>query len=130
MGFSGVQRVIGFLIAGSSLMMLPPVVVSWWYQDGTANLFLISSAILLLTGVVTSLPVRTATRDLRLRDGFVVVVASWLALVLVGAVPFMLLISPQISYIDSVLERPLKTRPFLGHVQALYQKSTGPGSGK
>lgn len=104
MGFSGVQRVIGFLIAGSSLMMLPPVLVSWWYQDGTANLFLISAVILLLTGVVTYLPVRDVRRDLRLRDGFLVVVSSWLVLVLVGALPFVLLISPQISYVDAVFE--------------------------
>jgi len=103
-GFSGVQRVIGFLISGSSLMMLPPVLVSWWYRDGTANLFLISAVILLLTGVVTYLPVRDVRRDLRLRDGFLVVVSSWLVLVLVGALPFVLLISPQISYVDAVFE--------------------------
>jgi len=104
MGFSGVQRVIGFLIAGSSLMMLPPVLVSWWYHDGTANLFLISSAILLLVGVITYLPVRNARHELRLRDGFIVVVSSWLALVLVGALPFLLLVSPQVSYVDAVFE--------------------------
>jgi len=103
-GFSGVQRVIGFLIAGSSLMMLPPVLVSWWYRDGTANLFLISAVILLLTGVVIYLPVREVQRDLRLRDGFLVVVSSWLVLVLVGALPFLLLVSPQISYVDAVFE--------------------------
>ncbi len=104
MGFSGVQRVIGFLIAGSSLMMVPPALVSWWYHDGTANLFLISATILLLTGAVTYLPVRHVQRDLRLRDGFLVVVSSWLALVLVGALPFVLLVSPQISYVDAVFE--------------------------
>jgi len=96
--------VIGFLIAGSSLMMLPPVLVSWWYHDGTAILFLISAAILLLTGMLIYLPVRHARQDLRLRDGFLVVVSSWLALVLVGALPFLLLISPQISYVDAVFE--------------------------
>ena len=104
MDFSGVQRVIGFLIAGSSLMMLPPVLVSWWYHDGTANLFLISAAILLLTGLVIHLPVRRVRRDLRLRDGFLVVVSSWLTLILVGALPFLLLATPQISYIDAVFE--------------------------
>ena len=104
MGFAGVQRIIGFLIAGSSLMMLPPVMVSWLYHDGTANLFLICSAILLLTGVLVYLPVRDAFRELRLRDGFLVVVSSWLVLVLVGALPFVLLVTPQISYVDAVFE--------------------------
>jgi len=104
MGFAGVQRIIGFLIAGSSLMMLPPVLVSWWYDDGIANLFLICSALLLLTGVLVYMPVRNAFRELRLRDGFLVVVSSWLVLVLVGALPFVLLVTPQISYVDAVFE--------------------------
>ncbi len=104
MGFAGVQRIIGFLIAGSSLMMLPPVLVSWWYHDGTANLFLISAALLLLTGSLVYLPVRNAVRELRLRDGFLVVVSSWLVLVLVGALPFVLMVSPGISYVDAVFE--------------------------
>ena len=50
MDFSVVQRAIGFLIAGSSLMMMLPVLVSWWYHDGTGNLFQINAAILLLIG--------------------------------------------------------------------------------
>ena len=102
MGFSGVQRVIGFLIAVSSLMMLPPALVSMWYADGTVTVFLVSAAILLTVGILIHFPVRKATRDLRLRDGFLIVVSSWLALVLVGALPFVL--SQQMSYIDAVFE--------------------------
>ena len=46
-----VQKIIGFLIAGASLMMIPPVLVSWLYQDGTASIFLTSAVILLITGM-------------------------------------------------------------------------------
>jgi trk system potassium uptake protein TrkH len=101
---ASVQRVIGFLIAASSLMMIPPMVVSWWYHDGTWDLFLDSAAILLFVGLLIFLPVRNVKQELRLRDGFIIVVVSWLALVLVGAIPFLLLDQPQISYIDSVFE--------------------------
>jgi trk system potassium uptake protein TrkH len=104
MGFSAIQRVVGFLIAGSSLMMLPPVLVSLWYHDGTANLFLLSAAILFSLGALIYFPVRAARQELRLRDGFLIVVSAWLALVLVGALPFLLLPSPQLSYIDAVFE--------------------------
>ena len=104
MGFSAVQRVVGFLIAGSSLMMLPPVLVSLWYKDGTATLFLLCAAILLATGLLVFFPVRHAKQELRLRDGFLIVVSAWLALVLVGAVPFVFLTSPHLSYVDSVFE--------------------------
>ncbi len=104
MGFSAVQRVIGFLIAGSSLMMLPPVLVSFFYGDGTATLFLGSAALLLTIGLLIYFPVRNAHQELRLRDGFLIVVSSWLALVLVGALPFVLLTSPDLSYVDAVFE--------------------------
>jgi trk system potassium uptake protein TrkH len=104
MGFSAVQRVIGFLIAGSSMMMLPPVLVSLFYKDGTATLFLVSAALLLTVGLIIYFPVRHAHQELRLRDGFLIVVSSWLALVLVGALPFVLLTSPDLSYVDAVFE--------------------------
>jgi trk system potassium uptake protein TrkH len=104
MGFSAVQRVIGFLIAGSSMMMLPPVLVSLFYKDGTATLFLVSAALLLTIGLIIYFPVRHAHQELRLRDGFLIVVSSWLALVLVGALPFVLLTSPDLSYVDAVFE--------------------------
>ena len=104
MGFAAVQRVVGFLIAGSSLMMLPPAGVSLIYHDGTATLFLICAAILLGLGLLVYFPVRSVRQELRLRDGFLIVVCAWLALVLVGAVPFVLLKAPQLSYIDAVFE--------------------------
>ena len=104
MRYASIQRVIGFLIAIASLMMLPPAAVSWWYHDGTAILFLISAAILLAIGLLIFLPVRHINHELRLRDGFLIVVGCWLALALVGALPFLLLQTPQLSYIDALFE--------------------------
>ena len=99
-----VQRILGFLIAGASLMMLPPMAVSLLYKDGTATLFLVSAFTLFLIGMAIFLPVRHVHEELRLRDGFLVVVACWLSLVLVGALPFLLLVEPNISYVDAVFE--------------------------
>ncbi|RPH98985.1 MAG: potassium transporter [Lysobacterales bacterium] len=104
MGFAVVQRIVGFLIAGSSLMMLPPVGVSLLYHDGTATLFLVSAAILLGLGLLVYFPVRKVREELRLRDGFLIVVSAWLVVALVGAVPFVLLTSPQLGYVDAVFE--------------------------
>ena len=67
-------------------------------------MFGLSAAILLATGLLIFLPVRKHTQELRLRDGFLVVVSAWLALVLVGAVPFVLLTTPHLSYVDAVFE--------------------------
>ena len=85
-------------------MMFPPALVSWWYQDGTMNLFLICAVIVFLLGIVIFLPVRKVRQELRLRDGFLIVTASWLSLALVGALPFILLPQPEISYVDAVFE--------------------------
>jgi trk system potassium uptake protein TrkH len=101
---AAVQRIIGFLVAGASLMMLPPALVSWWYDDGTQHLFLLSAVILFAAGITIYLPVRGIREELRLRDGFLVVAACWITLVLVGALPFLLLEHPEIPYIDAVFE--------------------------
>ena len=99
-----VQRILGFLVAGGSLMMLPPALISWWYHDGTASLFLASAVILFLIGTAIFLPVSHVREELRLRDGFLVVTACWLLLVLAGALPFLFLMQPEISYVDAVFE--------------------------
>ncbi len=104
MKFASIQRVVGALVAWSSLMMLPPAVVGALYGDGTTSMFLISAAVLLVTGGLVYLPVRHASRDLRLRDGFLIVVCCWLSLALVGALPFILLEDPRLGYVDAFFE--------------------------
>jgi trk system potassium uptake protein TrkH len=99
-----VQRILGLLIAGASLMMVPPLFVSLWYEDGTASIFLLSAVALLLTGSVIFLPVRKVQEELRLRDGFLIVAVCWISLALVGALPFLLLEQPDISYVDALFE--------------------------
>ena len=99
-----VQRILGFLIAAASLMMLPPALVAWWYSDGTMNLFLISAVILFIVGMAIFLPVRHMHDELRVRDGFLIVAACWMALALAGALPFLLLMQPEISYVDAFFE--------------------------
>jgi trk system potassium uptake protein TrkH len=67
-------------------------------------LFLTSAIILFITGMAIFLPVRNIQEDLRLRDGFLIVAVCWLSLALVGALPFLLLMQPEISYVDAVFE--------------------------
>lgn len=104
MRFAAIQKVIGFLIMGSSLMMLPPVLVSLFYDDGVYRLFLESAGFFLGMGLLIYLPVKQQRRDLHLRDGFLIVTCSWLAVILVGALPYVLLASPDLSFLDAVFE--------------------------
>ena len=50
------------------------------------------------------LPVREYRRELRIRDGFLVVVVFWVVLGLSGALPFLLLDEPAMPLADAVFE--------------------------
>jgi trk system potassium uptake protein TrkH len=95
---------MGFLIMASSLMMLPPVLVSLYYHDEAHWHFLLSALVFVVLGLAIYLPVRSRRRELQLRDGFLVVTCSWLVVVLVGALPFLLMKSPDLSFVDAFFE--------------------------
>ena len=104
MHFSAVQRILGVLLMLFSLTMLPPVLVSLWYVDGTAAAFLITFVITFTAGSLSWVLVRDRNRELRLRDGFMVVVMFWTVLGVSGSIPFALADHPHLSLTDSVFE--------------------------
>ncbi len=94
----------GLLLMMFSFTMLPPVFVSWLYQDGSIIPFFDGFAIILIAGFLCWLPVRGVHIELRVRDGFVVVVLFWVVLGLAGAIPFILLTDYPMSVTDAVFE--------------------------
>ncbi|MGI9303212.1 MAG: TrkH family potassium uptake protein [Gammaproteobacteria bacterium] len=99
-----IQRVLGILLVVFSLTMLPPAALGWLYDDFTVRPFLYGFAITLTTGLVCWAPVRGVHKDLRIRDGFVVVVLFWTVLGLVGGVPLLISQRLDISVTDAVFE--------------------------
>lgn len=104
MRFKSIQRIVGVLLILSSLTMLPPILVSWIYRDGSALAFLEGFALIFFVGALAWWPVRNVRRELRLRDGFLVVVAAWTTMGLGGAAPLMLSEYPVMSLTDAVFE--------------------------
>ncbi len=104
MQFATIQRIIGLLLMIFSLSMLPPMVVSWLYADGAMLPFVTAFFLILGAGLIIWLPVRNHRRELRVRDGFLVVVVFWTVLGLSGAVPFMLAAAPKLSFTDAAFE--------------------------
>ncbi|MES1946568.1 TrkH family potassium uptake protein [Salinisphaera sp. C84B14] len=102
--FAVVQRVLGILLMIFSTSMLVPMIMGLAYGDGEADAFAIGFVITLLTGLVAWLPVRHVRRELKIRDGFLVVVLFWLVLSLFGAVPLYLAERPDIGVTDAVFE--------------------------
>ncbi len=104
MKFVVVQRILGILMMVFSLTMFPPMLVSLLFQDGALLSFVVGFCGILAIGTLCWYPVRSQKRELRLRDGFMVVVMFWTVLGLLGAVPFILAEDPNISITDAVFE--------------------------
>jgi trk system potassium uptake protein TrkH len=87
-----------------SVTMLPPVAVSLYYGDGDWQPFMDSFLALLGIGTLIWWPARRSQRELRLRDGFLVVSLFWVVLGLAGAVPLLLSDRPEMTLTDAVFE--------------------------
>lgn len=98
------QRILGILLMLFSLTMLPPLLVSLVTGDGAEQAFLGAFGLVLLIGALSWLPVRNDHRELRMRDGFVVVVLFWTVLGLSGSLPFMLDEQLNMDPTDAVFE--------------------------
>jgi len=102
--FAGVQRIIGVLLMIFSTAMLLPAAVGLIYGDGQVVAFITGFAVTLTAGFCAWWPTRSARRELKIRDGFLVVVFFWMVLSLFGAIPFVLVTSPQVSVTNAVFE--------------------------
>ena len=100
--YTPVLRIVGALLMFISIGFLPPWLFAVINQDGAAAAFAISFGVVLALGAVLFWPLRHQHRDLRISDGFLVVVACWAAVALAGAIPFMLGLNA--SVVDAIFE--------------------------
>jgi trk system potassium uptake protein TrkH len=99
-----IQRLLGLLLMLFSLTLLPPAAVSWLYNDGQVFVFLDGMLAALVLGCLVWLPVRQFKHELRVRDGFLIVVLFWVVLGLAGALPLAISLQPEMSITDAVFE--------------------------
>ncbi len=104
MQFFVIQRILGILLMVFSFTMVPPIIVSIIYLDGAFEPFFNAFAVTLITGIVAWLPVKNYKNELRLRDGFLIVVLFWTVLASFGAIPFILSTQIDISITDAIFE--------------------------
>jgi len=104
MNWTVALRILGLLLMMFSLTMLPPVLVSLYYNDQSWLPFLQSFFLTLGAGTLFWFPVRNKRKDLRLRDGFLVVASFWTVLGTAGAAPLFLADVPSMSFTDAVFE--------------------------
>lgn len=104
MHLSAVQHILGILLMCFSITLLPPILVSYLYQEGSAPPFILAFVLTLVAGCILYLPTRRNREEMRLRDGFMVVVMFWTILGLTGALPFALSKEPHLSITDAIFE--------------------------
>lgn len=104
MQYRSIIRILGLLVAVFSVSMLPPALVSLWYQDGAGVPFILSFVICIFVGLIIWYPNRLYRRDLKVRDGFLIVVLFWLVLGAVGTVPLYLASETGMGLADATFE--------------------------
>ena len=104
MNWTVVQRILGLLLMMFSLTMLPPILISFIFDEQSWMPFLRGFGLTLAAGFIFWLPVHKSKRDLRLRDGFLVVAAFWTVLGTAGAAPLYFADALSLSFTDAVFE--------------------------
>jgi trk system potassium uptake protein TrkH len=104
MNWTAVQRILGLLIMMFSLTMLPPIAISAVFNEQSWLPFLQGFGLTLIAGFIIWLPVHRSRKDLRLRDGFLVVAAFWTVLGTFGAAPLLLDPHLSMSLTDAIFE--------------------------
>lgn len=97
-----VIRVFGLLLVCFALTLLVPVVISWWLNDGANSAYDEAFLLTLVTGMILWGWTRHAKADLKVRDGFLLVVMVWSILPAFAALPLMLQLN--ISFTDAYFE--------------------------
>ena len=104
MQFAMALKIIGVLLILFSTAMLPPLFLSLITQDGIESAFAMGLAATLFAGVALWLPTRNLSRDLNIRDGFMVTALFWVVLGLFGAIPLWLVSDLGLTPIAAIFE--------------------------
>jgi trk system potassium uptake protein TrkH len=98
-----VANVLGALLMAFAVTYLLPIATSLLYDDGTATAFVLALLIDFAAGYVLWISTRGQRRDLRPRDGYLLVTLAWIAMCAAGAIPLLIAL-PQMSFTDAVFE--------------------------
>ena len=104
MQIKSVIRILGLLLMLFSLAIIPPILVSIIYQDNETWPFFYAFILIFVSGLLLWLPAMQAKTDLKLRDGFIIVVLFWFVLSSFGSLPLLLSSSLNISITNAIFE--------------------------
>lgn len=98
-----VAHVLGLMMAFFAITYILPIICSLIFQDGVAIDFLLAAALNVAIGLTIALATRRYKRELKPRDGFLLVTLAWVLMSLSAALPLMLAL-PDLSFTDAIFE--------------------------
>ncbi len=98
-----VIHVLGSMLMMFSMTYALPVATTVLYQDGHLGDFLIAAASCLVTGGVLWRVTLPHKRELRSRDGFLLVTLGWILMSAIGSIPLLVAL-PGLSFTDAFFE--------------------------
>ena len=98
-----VAHVLGTMMALFAVTFVLPLVSALVFQDGTFDDFAIAAGINVVIGLAIAGATRRYKRELKARDGFLLVTLTWVLMSLSAAVPLMIAL-PGISFTDAYFE--------------------------
>jgi trk system potassium uptake protein len=101
--FLTLVRVFGSMLMVYSLADLLPIAISLIYRDGMIPLFLQDMVMTALSGLVMYLIGRPFEREVKAKDGFLIVVMAWTGMAAFSTYPLMAAI-PGLSFTDAYFE--------------------------
>ena len=103
MNYRLIVRLLGAILLLEALTMLPALVIAMVYGEGDAMALMVSMVITAVFALPTQLFFRPEEKNLRAREGFVIVALAWVLLSAFGALPFVFSgVLP--NYIDALFE--------------------------
>lgn len=104
MHFLSILRIVGILVMCFSGTMLLPAFVALLYGDGGGKAFIQSFVISAIAGAILWWACHHHKEELRSREGFLIVVAFWVVMGSLGAIPFILFEDPDLTIASAFFE--------------------------
>ena len=98
-----VAHVLGLMMAFFSITFLMPLICSLIMQDGTFKDFLFAATINIVIGLLIAGLTYRFKRELKPRDGFLLVTLSWVFMSASASIPLMIAL-PHLSFTDAYFE--------------------------
>jgi trk system potassium uptake protein TrkH len=98
-----VAHVLGLLLVAFGAGFVLPIVTSFVMGGGTAHAFVIAALMTSGAGMLLAVSTRRYARELKPRDGFLLVTLGWILMSVAAAIP-LLLVLPGLSFTDAFFE--------------------------